>query len=260
MRTRSTARDEFPDRPAAIVKTTDGGATWTSINMSAHAAILVDIYFKNAMEGWVVGGRDDVGVPMARRKRDDVEPVVLHTVDGGVTWTDRLEPIRRMMPRGEWGWKIQAVDAQTMFVSLENFLDGAILRSDDGGLNWQRLRINDRQRNSNLEGIGFVDRNRGWVGGGATLTPSADLRAPPPTVVRSGTTPIRSDFASTASASSAIRSRSATPAATPSTSSPTSQPRPEWSQASRRLRPRKGACWIAARCRSTSMSRTARDG
>ena len=69
------------------------------------------------------------------------------------------------MPRGEWGWKIQALDAQTMFVSLENLLDGAILRSDDGGLNWQRLRVNDRQRNSNLEGIGFVDRNRGWVGG-----------------------------------------------------------------------------------------------
>jgi photosystem II stability/assembly factor-like uncharacterized protein len=155
----------FPDRPAAIVKTTDGGATWTAINMSAHAAILVDIYFKNAMEGWVVGGRDDVGQPMARRKRDDVEPVVLHTVDGGATWTDRLEPIRRQMPRGEWGWKIQALDAQTMFVSLENLLDGAILRSDDGGLNWQRLRINDRQRNSNLEGIGFVDRDRGWVGG-----------------------------------------------------------------------------------------------
>src|SRR4051794_15573557 len=133
----------FPDRPAAIIKTTDGGATWTAINMSAHAAILVDIYFKNAMEGWVVGGRDDVGQPMARRKRDDVEPVVLHTVDGGATWTDRLEPIRRLMPRGEWGWKIQAVDAQTMFVSLENLLDGAILRSDDGGLSWQRLRIND---------------------------------------------------------------------------------------------------------------------
>ena len=155
----------FPDRPAAIIKTTNGGADWTAIDMSQHAAILVDIYFKNAMEGWVVGGRDDVGRPMAQRKRDDVEPVVLHTTDGGVTWKDRLVSIRRMMPRGEWGWKIQALDAQTLFVSLENVLDGAILRSDDGGITWQRIRINDRQRNSNLEGIGFVDRELGWVGG-----------------------------------------------------------------------------------------------
>jgi photosystem II stability/assembly factor-like uncharacterized protein len=155
----------FPDAPAAIIKTTNGGATWTAIDMSAHAAILVDIHFKNQNEGWVVGGRDDVGRPMAQRKRDDVKPVLLHTTNGGATWTDRLASIRRFCPRGEWGWKIQALDAQTMFASLENMLDGAILRSDNGGQTWRRIPINDRQRNANLEGIGFVDRDLGWVGG-----------------------------------------------------------------------------------------------
>jgi photosystem II stability/assembly factor-like uncharacterized protein len=155
----------FPDAPAAIIKTTNGGATWTAIDMSAHAAILVDIHFKNQNEGWVVGGRDDVGRPMAQRKRDDVKPVLLHTTNGGATWTDRLTSIRRFCPRGEWGWKIQVLDAQTMFASLENMLDGAILRSDDGGQTWRRFPINDRQRNANLEGIGFLDRDRGWVGG-----------------------------------------------------------------------------------------------
>jgi photosystem II stability/assembly factor-like uncharacterized protein len=155
----------FPNRPTGVIKTTDGGATWTAIDMSAHAAILVDIFFKNANEGWVVGGRDDVGRPTPQRIRDDVRPAILHTTDGGATWTDRLAQIRTHFPRGEWGWKIQMLDAQTLFVSLENFLDGAIARSDDGGLTWQRIPINDRQRNANLEGIGFVDRNRGWVGG-----------------------------------------------------------------------------------------------
>jgi photosystem II stability/assembly factor-like uncharacterized protein len=155
----------FPDQPTAVIKTTDGGATWTAIDMSAHAAILVDIFFKNANEGWVVGGRDDVGRPTPQRRRDDVKPVVLHTTNGGATWTDRLVPIRRLCPRGEWGWKIQMLDAQTLFVSLENLLDGAILRSDNGGLAWRRIPINDRQRNANLEGIGFVDGDRGWVGG-----------------------------------------------------------------------------------------------
>ena len=159
----------FPNEPTAVIKTTDGGATWTAIDMSAHAAILVDIFFKNADEGWVVGGRDDVGRPTAQRKRSDVKPVVLHTTDGGATWTDRLVRIRRFFPRGEWGWKIQMLDAQTLFVSLENLLDGAILRSDDGGLTWRRIPINDRQRNANLEGIGFVDSDRGWVGGWGDL-------------------------------------------------------------------------------------------
>jgi photosystem II stability/assembly factor-like uncharacterized protein len=154
----------FPDLPAAIIKTTNGGATWTAIDMSAHAAILVDIHFKSQNEGWVVGGRDDVGRPTAQRKRDDVKPVVLHTTDGGATWTDRLVP-KRFFPRGEWGWKIQVLDAQTMFVTLENLLDGAIVRSDDAGRTWRRLPINDRQSNASLEGVGFLDRNRGWVGG-----------------------------------------------------------------------------------------------
>jgi photosystem II stability/assembly factor-like uncharacterized protein len=155
----------YPDQPTGIIKTTNGGATWTAIDMSAHAAILVDIFFKSPTEGWVVGGRDDVGRPTAQRRREDVKPVVLHTTDGGATWTDRLRSMRRFFPRGEWGWKIQMLDEQTLFVSLENFLDGAILRSDDGGVTWKRIPINDRQRNANLEGIGFLDRNRGWVGG-----------------------------------------------------------------------------------------------
>jgi len=155
----------FPDQPAAVIKTTDGGATWTAIDMSSRAAILVDIFFKNANEGWVVGGVDNVGRPMAGRVRDDVKPAVFHTTDGGATWTDRLTSLRRFCPRGEWGWKIQMLDAQTLFVSLENMTDGAILRSDNGGVTWRRIPINDRQRNANLEGIGFLDRNRGWVGG-----------------------------------------------------------------------------------------------
>lgn len=155
----------FPNRPCAIVKTTDGGATWTAIDMSAHAAILVDILFVSPTEGWVVGGRDDVGRTTPQRRRNDVKPVILHTTDGGATWIDRLRSIDNQLPRGEWGWKIQRLDGATMLVALENFLDGAIARSDDGGQSWRRLRINDRQRNSNLEGIGFLDRDRGWVGG-----------------------------------------------------------------------------------------------
>lgn len=161
----------FPDSPAAIIKTTNGGTTWTAIDMSARAAILVDIHFRNRNEGWVVGGRDDVGRPMSQRTRDDVKPVLLHTTDGGATWEDLLAPVRvqRLFPRGEWGWKIQVLDAQTIFVTLENLRDGAILRSDDGGRTWGRLPINDRQRNANLEGIGFLDRDRGWVGGWGDL-------------------------------------------------------------------------------------------
>jgi hypothetical protein len=159
-----------PDEPSAVVKTADGGETWTAIDLGTEAAILVDIHFRDRNEGWVVGGADVVKHPDRDPVRDDVIPVVLHTTDGGETWEDVVAPIRQQFPRGEWGWKIQVLDEKTMFVALENDRDGAILRSDDGGKTWRRLPINDRQRNANLEGIGFLDGDRGWVGGWGDLT------------------------------------------------------------------------------------------
>jgi hypothetical protein len=68
-------------------------------------------------------------------------------------------------PHGEWGWKIFFVDDEIGFVALENFCEGAILKTTDGGQTWTRLPINDEKKNANLEGIGFVDENHGWVGG-----------------------------------------------------------------------------------------------
>jgi hypothetical protein len=90
---------------------------------------------------------------------------VLWTEDGGQTWVNRLAGIQDQLPVGEWGWKIQRLDDQVLFVSLENFSAAAILKSTDDGRTWQRLPVNDPQHNANLEGIGFVDANHGWVGG-----------------------------------------------------------------------------------------------
>ncbi len=160
-----------PWEDAAVLKTTNGGKSWDRIDMEPLAASLIDIYFKDPQEGWVVGAVDTVKHPDRRPVRGDVIPIVLHTMDGGTTWTNLLEKLTedRVFPQGEWGWKIQVLSDATMFVALENFHDGALLRSDDGGESWQRLRINDRQRNSNLEGIGFLDGQRGWVGGWGDL-------------------------------------------------------------------------------------------
>lgn len=159
----------YPNEPAGFLKTTDAGKTWTTLALKSMAALLVDIYFRDKNEGWIVGGEDVVRHPGRQPLRDDVIPVVLHTRDGGSTWENQLAHMRPQFPRGEWGWKIQETSDGTMFVSLENFRDGAVLRSDDRGRTWRRLRINDRQRNSNLEGVGFVNGKQGWVGGWGDL-------------------------------------------------------------------------------------------
>jgi hypothetical protein len=129
--------------------------------MRPWADILIDTYFTSPDRGWVVGGKTAQPVPT----RNNVKPVVLFTEDGGETWVNRVADIQNEFPLGEWGWKIQFLNDQVGFVSLENFNAGAILKTTDSGLTWTRHVINDPQRNANLEGIGFVDENHGWVGG-----------------------------------------------------------------------------------------------
>lgn len=153
------------NRPSDIprmMKTVDGGATWTAWDMSAQASILIDTYFSDALHGWVVGGKANEPTPTTR---DKLKPVVLETTDGGLTWTNRVAGHEAEFPFGEWGWKIQFLNDQVGFVSLENFNEGAILKTTDGGKSWKRLKVNDPRGNVNLEGVGFIDEQRGWVGG-----------------------------------------------------------------------------------------------
>jgi photosystem II stability/assembly factor-like uncharacterized protein len=152
-----------PVNPTGMMKTLDAGATWTAWDMSPHADLLVDNLFVDADHGFVVGGRD--AVPNPERRRSKVRAVVLHTDDGGATWTDRLAGIADDLPLGEWGWKIQFLDDRVGFVALESFTRAAILKTTDGGVSWTRVEVHDPQNNANLEGIGFLDEQTGWVGG-----------------------------------------------------------------------------------------------
>lgn len=151
----------FPNRPARMMRTTDGGASWQGWDMSEYATLLVDTYFTDPDNGWVVGGKATVAHP----SRDDVRTVVLRTTDGGRTWTDTAARLGGQLPMGEWGWKIHFLDDQIGFVALESFVRAAILKTVDGGQTWSRIDIHDPQGNANLEGVGFLDENTGWVGG-----------------------------------------------------------------------------------------------
>ncbi len=157
----ASGTNEPRDTPG-MIKTVDGGQTWTAVDMRPHASILIDTYFTDALHGWVVGGKTDEPNP---QNRATIKPVILETSDGGVTWTNRLAGQEGEFAFGEWGWKIQFITPQIGFVSLESFERAAICRTDDGGRTWRRLAVTDGQGNANLEGIGFIDERRGWVGG-----------------------------------------------------------------------------------------------
>jgi photosystem II stability/assembly factor-like uncharacterized protein len=149
---------QYPEREAGIVHTADGGQTWKPISMAAHANLLIDTYFTDNLTGWVVGG-------VGGKSYDKLKPVIMHTSDGGKTWENRLQNSGIDFPTGEWGWKIQFLNPQLGFVSLENDTAAAILKTTDGGQSWKRIPITDPQKNVELEGVGFINEQVGWVGG-----------------------------------------------------------------------------------------------
>src|ERR1044072_2744190 len=163
-----------PNLPGpGLVKTTDGGATWTHTDLSQHADNLIDVYFSDEKTGWIVGGKNDPSCPKLKPgyerhpQYSQLKPVVLKTTDGGATWVNKAAGVAGT-DCGEWGWKIQFLDAMTGFVSLENFTAAAILKTTDGGETWRRMPIVNsagKSINVDLEGVGFVDRQSGWVGG-----------------------------------------------------------------------------------------------
>jgi len=162
----------------AIIKTTDNGASWELIDMRKHASNLIDIYFSDEDNGFVVGGLidekckiDHKAYPPPRLSRyGQVRPVILRTRDGGKSWTNTAANIKDF-ECGEWGWKIHFLNETHGFVALENFRNASILVTKDGGKSWVKKHVAKDQKpsspaiNNDLEGIGFINKLQGWVGG-----------------------------------------------------------------------------------------------
>ena len=162
----------------AIIKTMDNGASWELIDMRKYASNLIDIYFFDEDNGFVVGGLndetctvDEKAYPPPRLSRyGKVKPVILRTRDGGKSWTNTAAAIKDF-ECGEWGWKIQFLNATHGFVALENFRNASILVTKNGGDSWVRKHVAKDQSptspaiNNDLEGIGFINERQGWVGG-----------------------------------------------------------------------------------------------
>lgn len=156
------------DGPARIVKSIDGGKTWTSINMSPYAQTLIDIKFFSADTGIVVGGGLSGVFSSSRIPGDNsINSVILYTTDGGLNWT----PVYTGNVQGEWGWKIHFVNRKVGFVSLESFTQATVMKTTDGGLTWSR---NEVTGNFDIEGVGFITENVGWVGGYGVSSYSTD--------------------------------------------------------------------------------------
>lgn len=141
--------------PAYVMKTSDGGLTWTQIDMSSYASRLVDVQFKDASNGYVSGQSNITGEGA----------VILKTTDGGSSWTK----VYTSNTAGEYVWKLQDLDGQNWFGSVQasvaffnDSINNVFIKSTDGGNSWVSKPVG---YSNYLQGIGFIDTQRGWTGG-----------------------------------------------------------------------------------------------
>jgi photosystem II stability/assembly factor-like uncharacterized protein len=139
--------------PANVIKTTNAGLNWVSLPIDTSLVrSLVDCYFWSADSGFIVGGYSPNNLYYTGHS------VVLMTVNGGLNWT-RVYYSTRI---SEWCWKIQFVNPLLGYVSIErDFGLTYYLKTTNGGLNWadKPFMVYD------VEGIGFLNENTGWIGG-----------------------------------------------------------------------------------------------
>jgi photosystem II stability/assembly factor-like uncharacterized protein len=151
--------------PAVFVKTTDGGRTWTSRSLAPLATGVVDLFFFNERDGFVVGGLGDGSTEAEQRAS---RAVVLATADGGETWQARYTSTAV----GQRCWKIQFVTDRVGYVTTEGPTpEGVVLKTTDGGLTWRPMLVDPAVP---FEGVAFVSPDRGWVGAFPTLYSTLD--------------------------------------------------------------------------------------
>lgn len=138
--------DAFP----IFIKSTDGGISWYTRDLSQYVTGLADCHFFNENSGVVIGRLGDFTAS---------ETMILFTSDGGLSWSVKYEGNRER----ESAYKICFPDSQNGYVSTErwNNPDRYVIKTVDGGLNWTELSF----PNLNEQGIGFINANTGWIGG-----------------------------------------------------------------------------------------------
>ncbi len=143
--------------PPYVAKSVDSGDNWVTTDMTSMATQLVDVLFLNENEGFLTGQNDPVG--------NEKGGVILHTDDGGDTWTTVLET----GVAGDYIWKIQTPDSVNFFGSIQSSPSTnnvRVVKSTDGGQNWTIHTVKADKWNY-MQMVGFKDELTGWTGGTA---------------------------------------------------------------------------------------------
>jgi photosystem II stability/assembly factor-like uncharacterized protein len=130
-----------------LLKTRDGGATWSKVSGTRGTPTYNCIYFSDALNGWIVGDAN-----------------ILATKDGGGTWTVQAGAL------GSPLYGVHFVDALTGW-AVGNA--GTILATTDGGSTWL---LQPGVQSNTLRSISFRPPRAGYIVGFSTVLQTYDYR------------------------------------------------------------------------------------
>lgn len=168
--------------PANLLSSTDGGASWTSLDLSAEFSMLIDARFVSATEGWLAG----------QNAETPASCTIKHTKDGGKTF----DTVFSSKAKGSLCWKLSFPSAAVGYVSILESGSGppAFGKTSDGGKTWEELPLpttgSATDRYQGLS-VGFLTESIGWMtsesgtkpnyrtfDGGKTWEVAEDLKGP----------------------------------------------------------------------------------
>ena len=138
--------DREKETPAVLLRTLDGGQTWTAIDTGLKTR-LYDICFPTPKQGWVCG----------------LGGVLLHTTDGGLSWDLADAPFSE----DDWLAAVWFVDQHVGFVVGQGEAGAVLSRTTDGGGTWEPLRssVPEAALQAGLRDVVFLDAKTGFAAG-----------------------------------------------------------------------------------------------
>jgi photosystem II stability/assembly factor-like uncharacterized protein len=143
--------------PAMIMRSEDSGDSWTVIDLSAQAEMILDVKFLSPKVGFVCASSPS--------ETGQGNAMMLRTMDGGKSWKTVYQSKRPHENCWKMSWPTEKIGYATVqsYVDAPNNTRRVFVKTTDGGKSWKEMPlVNDKA--AHQFGIAFVDAKRGWIG------------------------------------------------------------------------------------------------
>jgi photosystem II stability/assembly factor-like uncharacterized protein len=143
--------------PAAIMQSLDSGSTWSVIDLSKQAGMILDVKFLDAKTGFVCAS--------SVSETGEGDALILRTSDAGKTWKEVYRSGRKL----ENCWKMNWPSRKIGYATVQSYDEASdntkrvIVKTTDGGKSWKEMSLVTAAGVQEF-GIAFLDEKRGWVG------------------------------------------------------------------------------------------------